>query len=219
MINTKTADYIVALPEVDTARLPQGSLFWAENRLYQVTETGASGYHKAREWRKPSAPEVALVPGSFVSKYLRLVKRGRALPVYHSRLELTEKDQPTCFVFPTESLALDAAYLDVALLQSSGTYVRNQGREPAFAVTDGVHIFRLYYYRISVHSNHMDLSSLQVRPLPFLPRLHLEGPAYWRLLEHWTDDNPPIDVTQPMKPVRNPLLSEDTLPHIPAVSS
>ncbi|MBI5957283.1 MAG: hypothetical protein HY866_01015 [Chloroflexi bacterium] len=217
MIDTKTAEYITSLPEIDTARLPQGTLFWAENRLYQVIETGASGYHKAREWRKPDAPEVALVAGSFLSKYLPLIKRGRVLPVYKSRLELTYKDQPTCFVFPAESLALDAAYLDVALLQNSGAYVRNQGREPAFAVTDGVHIFRLYYYRTSAHGRKTDLSGLQVRPLPFLPRYHTDGPAYWRLLSHWAEENPMLEVTQQMKPISNSLLSEDTIPHIPTV--
>lgn len=212
----KISEYLALLPEIETSRLPQGTLFWAQNRIYQVTETGASGFHKAREWRKNETTEVALVPGSFPSRYLPLIKRGKVLPVYRSRLELTHDDQPTCFVFPNETLALDAAYLDVGLIQSPGAYVRNQGHDPAFAVTDGVHVFRLYYYRMSLHGRIADLSSLQVRPLPFLPRPHTEGPAYWRLLPSWNEMQLVSDVTQQMKPITNTIADiEDTLPHIP----
>lgn len=216
----KVSAYLDSLPDVDTSRLLQNTLFWAQNRIYQVIETGAGGFHKAREWRKTESTDVALIPGSFPAKHLPLVKRGRVLPVYHSRLDLTDGDQPTCFVFPTETLALDAAYLDVALIQSAGAYVRNQGHDPAFAVTDGVHVFRLYYYRVSLHGRKADLSSLQVRPLPFQPRPHIDGPAHWRLLPSWTEMMPQGDVTQQIKAVTNTIEEavnqiEDTLPHIP----
>ena len=216
-MDSKSADYIASLPEVDTSRLPQGTLFLAQNRIYQVIETGSGGFHKARQWRKTEETDVALIPGSFPSRYLPLIKQGKLLPVYRSRLELTEGDQATCYVFPAENLALDAAYLDVALIQSPGAYVRNQGNDPAFAVTDGVHVFRLYYYRQSHNGAKTDLSSLQVRPLPFKPRLYSDGPAYWRLLPSWTEIIPPLDVTQPMKPIRNTLPDDDTLPDLPPI--
>lgn len=214
MFDTRTAEYIASLPEVDTSRLPKGTLFLAQERLYQVVETSASGFHKAREWRQSEATDVALVPGSFPSKYLPLVQRGRLLPVYRSRVELMHEGKTTCFVFPTENLALDAAYLDVALIQSSGAYVRTQEHNPAFAVTDGVHVFRLYYYRQSLHGRLTDLSSLLVRPLPFKPQVHTEGPIYWRLLLSWTETTSSIDETQIAMPVVKPPPppSEDTVP-------
>jgi len=161
-----------------------------------------------------------LIPGSLLAKYLPVVRRGKLLPVYRSRLELTENDQATCFVFPTESLALDAAYLDVALIRSPGAFVRNQGHDPAFAVTDGVHVFRLYYYRQSLHGRKTDLSSLEVRPLPFVPRPHTAGPGYWRLLPHWIEATPGADITQETRPVTNVLSSsDDTFPQVPVQPS
>jgi hypothetical protein len=213
VLDSRTAEYVNSLPEVDTSRLPTGTLFLAQGRLYQVIETGTSGFHKAREWRQSETTDVALVPGSFPSKYLPLVQRGRLLPVYRSRVELMKDGQTTCFVFPTETLALDAAYLDVALIQSPGAYVRTQEHYPAFAVTDGVHAFRLYYYRQSVHGRLTDLSSLQVRPLPFKPQVHSDGPVYWRLLLSWTETTSSIDETQVAMPVvKPPTVSEDTVP-------
>ena len=218
MFDPKAAEYIAGLPEVETARLPKGTLFYAQDRIYQVIETGSGGYHKAREWRQTEATDVALIQGSFPSRFLPLVKRGKLLPVYRTRLELTREDQPTCFVFPTESLALDAAYLDVALIQNAGAYVRNQGHDPSFAVTDGVHVFRLYFYRQSSRGRKSDLSGLQARPLPYTPRPHTEGPGYWRLLVSWTEIIPDLDITQPMRPVRNSLAENDqTLPHFPTI--
>jgi len=220
MTDPTAAQYLAGLPEVETSRLPKGTLFHAQGRLYEVIETGNGGYHRAREWRRTEETDVALIPGSFLSKYLTVVRRGRLLPVYRTRLELTQDDQPTCYVFPIESLALDAAYLDVALIQSPGAYVRNQGSDAAFAVTDGVHVFRLYYYRQSTRGRKADLSSLQARPLAFKPRPHTDGPGYWRLLPSWTEMILDLDVTQPMKPITNSL--EDTgktLPHTPTVGA
>jgi hypothetical protein len=213
VLDPKASDYLATLPEIETSRLPSGTLFWAQGRIYQVIETGPSGFHKAREWRKTEATDVALIPGSFPSRYLPLVKRGKLLPVYRSRLELIHDDQATCFVFPTETLALDAAYLDVALIQTHGAYVRNQGHDPAFAVTDGVHVFRLYYYQQTLHGRKTDLSALQVRTLLFTPRPHTDGPAYWRLLPNWTESIPSAEITQQMRPAKNTL--DETLPTIP----
>ncbi|MCZ7539767.1 MAG: hypothetical protein M5U29_07640 [Anaerolineae bacterium] len=213
VVDPATLKYLENLPEVDTARLPVGTLFWAEGRIYQVIEAGTGGYHKAREWRKPESTDVALVPGSFPSRYLPLVRRGRVLPVYRSRLDLTRDDRATCFIFPTETLALDAAYLDVALIISPGAYVRNQGQEPAFAATDGAHVFRLYYYRQSVNGRQTDLSVLQVRPLPFRPQPHTEGPGYWCLLPGWLESLASQQRTQSMRAV-GATADDDTLPRI-----
>ncbi|NDJ78339.1 MAG: hypothetical protein GYB65_18985, partial [Chloroflexi bacterium] len=114
MFDFKTEEYIASLPEVDTCRLPLGTLFLAQGRIYEVTDTGTGGFQKGREWRKGEKTEIALVPGSFPSRYLPVVERGRLLPVHQSRTELYDGDKTGCFVFPTETLALDAAYLDVA---------------------------------------------------------------------------------------------------------
>jgi len=200
--DAQTNEYVASLPEVDTARLPRGTLFLAQGKIYQVIETGAGGFHKAREWRQSENTDVALIPDSFPSKFLPLIRRGRVLPVYRSRLELTDNTQPACFVFPTEALALDAAYLDLALVQSSGAFVRNQGHEPAFAITDGVHMFRLYFYRQSLHGRKTDLLSLVGQPPRFTPRGHTDGPRYWRLLPLWTEETGNLDETQPIRAVR-----------------
>lgn len=216
--NIKREAYLNSLPEVETSRLPQDTLFWAQDRIYQVTETGAGGFHKAREWRKTEKTDVALIPGSFPARFLPLVARGKLLPVYRSRQELTDNDQPTCFVFPTESLALSAAALDVALIHSGGAYVRNHAEEPAFAATDGVHVFRLYYFRTSATGRKTNLSKLEVRPLPFVPKAHTKGPGYWRLLPGWMDTPTDLDVTQPIKPVSLARAIEETRPNLPGVS-
>lgn len=216
MVNPSVLDYIDSLPEVETSRLPKGTLFFAQGKIYQVIEVGGGGYHKAREWRQTEKTDVALVAGSFPSKHLPLVTRGHVLPVYRSRLELTENDQATCYVFPVETLARDAAYLDVALIHTGGAYVRNEENKPAFAATDGVHAFRFYFYRQSQTGRKTDLSSLQVRPLPYRPRAHTEGPRYWRLLASWSEAPLDSDVTQPMRPIKLEALDE-TLPHIPQI--
>ncbi len=210
--------YLNSLPEVETSRLPQGTLFWAQGRIYQVTETGAGGFHKAREWRKTEKTDVALIPGSFPARFLPLVAQGKLLPVYRSRQELTNNDQPSCFIFPTESLALSAATLDVALIHSGGAYVRNHAEEPAFAATDGVHVFRLYYFRTSASGRKTNLSRLEVRPLPFTLRVHTEGPGYWQLLPGWMDTPSDLDVTQPIKPIKLTRTIEETLPNVPVTT-
>jgi hypothetical protein len=216
MVDPIAHNYLAGLPEVETSRLPNGTLFWAQGHIYQVIETGSGGYHKARQWRKTEDTDVALIPGSFLSRYLPLIQQAKLLPVYRSRLELTQNEQATCYVFPTEVLALDCAYLDVALIKSSGAYVRNQGQEPAFAVTDGVHVFRLYYYRRSAHNRQTDLSSLAVRPLPFKPHPHTHGPGYWLLLQSWTEDASSLEITQQIRAIpKNALGGDETLPNIP----
>lgn len=204
-----SAAYIASLPDVETARLPQHALFWANNRIYQVTETGAGGFRKAREWRAPDGTDVALVPGSFASRFLPLISRGKPLPVYGSRQDLTHNGHPLCFVFPTETLALDAAALDVDLISSGSAYVRPHGDDPAFIVTDGVHHFRLYYYRRSSSGRKTNLSRLEVRPLPFVLKSHIDGPGYWRLLPSWVEGPDERDATQQMKRIAPESLTDD----------
>ena len=131
------ASYLATLPEVETVRMPTGTLFVANGLIYQVVETTGGGFAKARQWRRDESTDVALVPGSFLTKTLPLVKTGRILPVYRSRVELSDNGKPTGFMLPSESLAKDAAYLDTALIKSTGAYVRNHHQEPAFAATDG----------------------------------------------------------------------------------
>ncbi|WP_162909998.1 hypothetical protein [Aggregatilinea lenta] len=208
--------YIASLPEVDTARLPKNALFLAQDRIYQVIEASAGGFHKAREWRQSESTDVALIPGSLPSKYLPVVQHGHVLPVYRSRTALCDGDRPACFVFPTETLALDAAYLDTAMLQSTGAYVRSQDHEAAYAVTDGTRIFRLYYFRQTAHGWPADLSGLRDQPRAFVPRSHTEGPPCWRLLATWTESTGAADMTQPsMRLVDLSDVGGDTVPHIP----
>ncbi len=214
IVDKRAQAYADNLPEVETSRLPLGTLFLAQGRIYQVTETSAGGFHKAREWRKTERTDVALVPGSFPSRFLPLIRRGRVLPVYRSRQELTDDNQLLCFVFPTETLALEAAELDVALVQSGGVYVRAHGDEPAFAATDGVHNYRLYYYRQSAAGQRTKLTRLENRPTRFTIKPHTEGPEYWRLLSRWVEALPNFDVTRPIKRLDVSEL-EKPLPHIP----
>ncbi len=198
-----TADaYISSLPEVETARLPKGALFVANKIIYQVIDTSPGGFSKARQWRHDEKTDVALIPNSFPTKYLPLVRTGRILPVYRSRSELlTANGEPSCFVFPTEMLSLDAAYLDVALIMSAGAYVRNHNQEPALVVTDGVHIFRLYYYLRSAHGRSTHIGHPGAEQPRYEMRPHSEGPGYWRLLSSWQDAFPPSMITQPSMPV------------------
>lgn len=199
-MQSQTAAYLAELPEVRTSRLPEGALFWVDGALYEVSAVDTRGYQKARLWRPTEHREVALVPGSLLSRYLPVIERGRVLPVYRSQDDLLEDDNCSCFVFPTERLALDAAYLDVALVQRRGPYVREQEMLPAFAVTDGIHLFRLYYFRESARGRPTNLSSLQNRSTGIRPRAHTEGPGYWRLLPSWTESTRELDTTQQSLP-------------------
>lgn len=213
VVDQTTWRYLESLPEVDTACLPAGTVFWANNRLYHVVETGTGGYHKAREWRKSEATDVALVPGSLLSRRLPLVRRGRVLPIYKSRRELMRDDQPSCFIFPTEALALDAASLDVALIASAGAYVRLQSHEPAYVATDGAHIYRYYYFRRSTSGRPTDPAALLARPFPLKPQRYTKGPLYWRLLPNWTEADPLMEKTREIHLPEVPS-DDDTLPHI-----
>ena len=189
--------FLATLPEVETARLPQGTLFTANQQIYQVIETGPGGFHKARQWRTGEETDVALVPGSFLANFLPLIARARLLPVYPTRTDLLRHGEPAHYLFLGERQALDAAYLDVALVQSGDAYVRNHHREPAFAATDGIHIFRVYYYSRSVSGRHtIDSESFaKAKTIQFIP--YHRGPMYWRLLPTWRDMSTWADETLP----------------------
>src|SRR5258708_12819380 len=73
--------YLASLPEVETVRLPLHTLFYANGHIYEVVEVSTTGYSKARQWRRDESTDVALVPNSFLTKRLPLVKMGRILPV------------------------------------------------------------------------------------------------------------------------------------------
>ncbi|HMM28458.1 MAG TPA: hypothetical protein PKD46_09275 [Aggregatilineaceae bacterium] len=208
----QTAAYLAELPEVRTSRLPRGALFWANGSIYEVSAVDARGFQKARLWRQAEHTEVALVPGSLLSRHLPVVAQGRALPVYHSQNDLLDAGECSCYVFPTEMLALDAAYLDAALILRSGPYVRQQEAVPAFALTDGIHLFRLYYFRQSTHGRPTDLSSLRDRSAGFRPRPHAEGPGFWRLLPSWTEQTNQFDTTQQSLPAVRIDLPEPPAP-------
>ena len=219
---TTSADaYLASLPEVETARLPRGTLFVANSKIYQVTEVGTGGFAKARQWRQNESTDVALIPNSFLTKYMPLVKMGRLLPVYRTRTELTEDGTTRCFVFPTEALALDAAYLDVALIMSAGAYVRNHNHEPAFAVTDGVHNFRLYFYLRSVHNRATIIKSNTADQTRGELHSYMQGPSYWQLLSSWQESFPPSKATQLSMPkvASSPVMPPAMPPTLPPATS
>ncbi len=202
MSQTTLQAYLASLPEVETSRLLVGTLFTAHGLLYQVIEAGATGFRKARQWRQDEDSDVALVPDSYLANFLPVVARGRLLPIYPTRQDLLDKRESTCYLFIDEQVALDAAYLDNALVKGGGTYVRNHGLEPAFAITDGIHVFRLYYYDRSGAGKSALTSAAAGRTLQF--RFFYRGPMYWRLLPSWPRSAPFSD-------------GDETLPHTPPV--
>jgi hypothetical protein len=182
--------YLQKLPEAPTARMPKGTLFVANRLIYEVIEVSTTGFSRARQWRRDESTDAALTPNSFLTRTLPLIDRGRMLPIYRSRTELTNSGQVRGFIFPTEALARDSAYLDTALVVGGSAYVRNHNQEPAFAVTDGVQIYRLYYYVTSDHGrpthmigNFVENPRCELRP-------HTEGSEYWRLLSTWKEQFP-----------------------------
>jgi hypothetical protein len=193
--------YLQTLPEVDTVRLPKGTLFVANRLIYHVIEAGNGGFSRARQWRREESTDVALVPNSFLTRTLPLVAKGRILPVYRSRTELTEGGSPRGFIFPSEALAKDAAYLDTSLIISAGAYVRNHEQAPGYAATDGVQIFRLYYFMKSDHGRSTHIAGNFTENPRVELRPHTEGPAYWRLLPSWQENFPASKVTQQSMPV------------------
>lgn len=193
--------FLASLPEVETARLPQGTLFTSQQVIYQVIETRAGGFHKARQWRCGEETDAALVPGSFLANFLPLIARAKLLPIFPTRTDLLHNHEPLNYLFIDESQALDAAYLDVALIQSGDAYIRNHEREPAFAATDGVHVYRLYYYSRSVSGRITFDGFAKAKTLQFVPCSR--GPMYWRLLTTWRDGPSLTDETIPsFRPIR-----------------
>src|SRR5258707_11398061 len=204
-----TEAYLQTLLEVDPGRMPRGTLFYANKLIYQVIETAAGGFSRARQWRRDESTDVALVPGSFLARTLPPVRKGHILPVYRSRTELTDETGPTGFLFPAEALAKDAAYLDVALIINGSAYVCNHGQQPAFAVTDGSQIFRLYYFMKSGHGRDTHIRSNVVENPHCELHAHTSRPMYWRLLSTWQESPPSSKVTQiatPVSPERLPEL-------------
>lgn len=197
-------DYLAQLPVVETAALERGTLFWAENRIYEVVDV-EDGYSKARVWRHGEGTEVALIPNSTLAGRLPLVDRGILLPTYRSREDLLARGRPPAFVFPTEQNALGAAYLDVALCgQRAGVYVRRHARHAAFEATNGLNVLRRYYF--SRTKENIDTDVRDIKYMLDYPLIsHQEGPMVWRLLPHW--DESPHDLNQTM--ALRPISEED----------
>ena len=202
-------NYLEQLPEVETASLAKGRLFWAENRIYEVIEVDQSGYSKARVWRHDEATDVALIPNSTLAKRLPLIARGIALPQYQSRDDLLANGRPPAFVFPSEQNALGAAYLDTALCgsQRAGVYARRHDKHAAFEVTNGLNVLRRYYFSRTKENVDTDLPDIKHKlDYPLIP--HQQGPMVWRLLPNW--DESPHDLTQTMaiRPITNTEFEE-----------
>jgi hypothetical protein len=201
-------DYLAQLPEVKTASLAKGFLFWAENRIYEVVDVDEGGYSKARMWRQGEATEVALIPDSTLAKRLPLIARGRALPQYHSREDLLINRRPPAFVFPSEQNALGAAYLDVALCgERAGVYVRRHARHAAFEATNGLNVLRRYYFSRTEAGVETDLPDIK-HTLDYALIPHQQGPMVWRLLPHWDESPHDLNQTVAIRPITQEQLAE-----------
>jgi hypothetical protein len=194
-------DYLAQLPTVETATLNRGTLFWAENRIYEVVDADENGYNKARVWRHGESTEVALVPNSTLAGRLPLVARGVPLPTYQSREELLARGRPPAFVFPTEQNALGAAYLDVALCgQRAGVYVRRHAHHAAFEATNGLNVLRRYYFSRTKEGVDTDVRDIK-HMLDYPLISHREGPMVWRLLPHWDESPHDLNQTMALRPI------------------
>jgi len=201
-------DYLAQLPEVDTASLAKGFLFWAENRIYEVVEVDEGGYSKARVWRHDESTEVALIPDSTLAKRLPLIARGRVLPQYQSRDDLLANRRPPAFVFPTEKNALGAAYLDAGLCgERAGVYVRRHGHHAAFEVTNGLNALRRYYFSRTSEGVETDLPDIK-HTLDYELIPHQYGPMVWRLLPHWDESPHDLNKTVAIRPITQDQLRE-----------
>jgi hypothetical protein len=192
MMNLET--YLASLKTVETTSLPIGALFVANYLIYEIIDSGINEDHKARQWRKSQATEMALSTESSLALRLPVIIYGKWLPPYPSRDDLRVGGEPLIFAFTTEQNALEAAFLDVALCGSkSSLYVRRNERTPAFEVTNGLLLFRQYYFMRTTQGEKTNLPDikhqLDKRLLP-----HHQGPLYWRLLLSW--DESPYDLDQ-----------------------
>lgn len=203
------SNYLAKLPVVKTASLPVGTLFVANHLIYEVTEIQGDTYCKARQWRKDETTEVTLVSHSSLARQLPVIEKGHLLPSIKSRNDLLQNGRYIIFIFPTEQNAIDCAYLDVALCgASSGLYVRRVDHDPAIEATNGVTIFRRYYYSRTAQGLTTNLADIKPR-LGSPITTHREGPAYWRILPSW--DEGPYDNTKTitMRPINfNPAEAE-----------
>lgn len=194
-------DYLALLPVVQTATLPLGALFWAENRIYEVVQVDGNGYNKARQWRKDEKTDVALVPNTPLAQRMRVIAKGQLIPPIRSRNEFLKDGRYQSYVFPIEQNALDAAYLDTALLgRGSGIYVRRRDRYPAFEITNGVLVLRCYYFMRTNQGIDTTLADIKHRLSEELIS-HRQGPMYWRLLPSWDESPYDLNQTVAMRPL------------------
>jgi hypothetical protein len=207
--------YLASLPKVKTMDLGLGALFWADNRLYEVIEIDAKGYSRARQWRKEENTDVALIPNSPLAARLRLISEGLLLPAFKSRNELLQNGRPLAYVFPDEQLALDAAYLDVALCgRAGGVYVRRHPHFPAFEATNGLNVVRSYFFMRTRQGFDTRLTDLKQRlGEALIP--HIQGAAAWRLLNSWHEGPYNIDETIAMRPINLTATLEELAPKTP----
>jgi plasmid segregation protein ParM len=175
---------------IRTESLAEGALFVSpDGVLYKVVMAERAGFRKAEPWpgsalnhsgdaRQP----VALVPGSLLARNYPVVTEGRPLPVL-SRADFLRDGHPTHFVFPEESLARLAAWLDVALAPRSGLAVSKERQR--WLLSDGHHDFRVYHYLVDRLGLEIDLGArfakegIEAQPCE-------RGPRYWRYLPGWT---------------------------------
>ncbi len=204
------SNYLSTLPVMKTAELSVGTLFVAGRVIYEVTEIQSDTYRKARQWRKDASTEVALVPNSSLARQLPVIEKGHVLPTIKSRNDLLQNGRYIIFIFPTEPNAIDCAYLDVALCGAiSGLYVRRVDHDPAVEATNGVTVFRRYYYSRTAQGLKTHLADIKPR-LGEPITTHLEGPLYWRVLPNW--DEGPHDNTKTisMRPLNFNITEAET---------
>ena len=187
--------YLESLQTVKTATLSVGELFVSNRILYEVIDSGLKDQLKARQWRKNERTEVALAVDSPFAQRLSVIAEGKKIPVFDSRERLRHGGVAWSFVFTIEQNALEAAFLDVALCgPRASLYVRRNGKYPAFEVTNGIMLFREYYFMRTNNSEKTGLADIK-HELEHTLIPHRHGPYYWRLLSSWDESPYDLDKT------------------------
>jgi plasmid segregation protein ParM len=189
--------------QVSTRSLPEGALFVGpDGVIYQVVLAGSAGFRKAKRWGGSDREAVALVPDSPLTYHYPLMEYGTPLP-HLKRADLTDADgEPSHFIFPSESLARAAAYLDETLAWQSGCMARKENDR--WFLSDGLHRFREYHYERGDDDQPLDLvprfESEKIQASPYTL-----GPAHWSYLPRELPSEQPASATvQPTISLQSP---------------
>jgi hypothetical protein len=175
--------------QVKTRSLNVGSLFMANGLLYQVIEPTPEGFYQAKPWGGCDTSIVALDPAQLNDDKGIVVADGEPVPYYLKRTDLLdEKGSPIRFRFPTKALAFQAASLDQLLAERTNLFLQAYG-PMAYALTDGSHRWRYYYYSQAADMLARAGALAQDKSLSFNYN-YADGPAYWQYIFDRNTDLP-----------------------------